>query len=235
MSDLHLEWHKDSGSLFINNLVDTENQVAVIAGDLTACSLLEKALNLLCNKFKEVVYITGNHEYYMHRFSDVEEQLKHASACNNNLHWLNNSSVIIDSKCIHGGTLWFPRTKDENLYAYKFSDFIHIKDSTNIHHAHYAMRRYLEQHVAPGDIVVSHHMPTQRSIHPRYEGDPYNRFFACNLDKMIQKLKPSIWVHGHTHSSNDYMLENTRIICNPYGYANHEENPDFNEYLVINC
>ena len=37
----------------------------------------------------------------------------------------------------------------------------------------------------------------------------------------------NIWIHGHTHMSNDFKLHKTRIICNPRGYVGHELNPDF--------
>ena len=31
-----------------------------------------------------------------------------------------------------------------------------------------------------------------------------------------------LWTHGHTHSSHDYQIGNTRIVCNPRGYAGYE-------------
>ena len=35
-----------------------------------------------------------------------------------------------------------------------------------------------------------------------------------------------LWTHGHTHEPFDYMIGTTRIVCNPRGYAGHDENAD---------
>jgi predicted NBD/HSP70 family sugar kinase len=37
----------------------------------------------------------------------------------------------------------------------------------------------------------------------------------------VEKIKGmdiKCWVHGHTHSTHDYMIGNTRVLCNPRGY-----------------
>jgi hypothetical protein len=65
-----------------------------------------------------------------------------------------------------------------------------------------------------------------------YRGSDLNRFFLSNMEWAIRKYKPKLWVHGHTHSSMDYVLGETRILCNPYGY-HHEKNPEYQKDLVI--
>jgi hypothetical protein len=44
-----------------------------------------------------------------------------------------------------------------------------------------------------------------------------------------------LWVHGHTHSSFDYKLGKTRIICNPRGYPGTfgDMGNDFNPNLIV--
>ncbi len=75
-------------------------------------------------------------------------------------------------------------------------------------------------------------MPTFKSIDPKYiEYGEINKTFASDLECIIQKYKPNIWIHGHTHSSLDYKLYDTRIICNPKGYNN--ENTSFKDDFVI--
>jgi len=35
-----------------------------------------------------------------------------------------------------------------------------------------------------------------------------------------------LWIHGHTHESFDYMVGDTRIVCNPRGYIGYEQCAD---------
>ena len=44
---------------------------------------------------------------------------------------------------------------------------------------------------------------------------------------------PRLWIHGHTHGSKDYMLGDTRVICNPGGYPHRWENPNFIPRLIV--
>jgi hypothetical protein len=46
-----------------------------------------------------------------------------------------------------------------------------------------------------------------------------------------------IWMHGHLHCANDYVVEGTgwrcRVVANPLGYASKGEQAAFREDLVI--
>ena len=41
--------------------------------------------------------------------------------------------------------------------------------------------------------------------------------FASDLDRLMGKA--ALWIHGHTHDSFDYVLNGTRVVCNPRGYC----------------
>ena len=46
----------------------------------------------------------------------------------------------------------------------------------------------------------------------------------------------ALWIHGHTHSSSDYLHHRTRVVANPRGYVNWKgdnENAEFKPDLVI--
>jgi hypothetical protein len=56
--------------------------------------------------------------------------------------------------------------------------------------------------------------------------------YASNLEDIIEKYDNlKLWCHGHMHENCDYMLNGTRIICNPRGY--YTENPYFNPSGII--
>jgi len=67
MSDLHLEMHADRGAEFIRNLDPTGVDVLVLAGDITMARHyedLENVFKLLARKYRHILYVPGNHEYY---------------------------------------------------------------------------------------------------------------------------------------------------------------------------
>jgi Icc-related predicted phosphoesterase len=101
---------------------------------------------------------------------------------------------------------------------------------------HLEQVRWLEEKLAERvkepTVVVTHHLPHRRSVHPKYEGDSLNPAFVSNLDHIV-RTPVSLWIHGHTHESMDYVVNGTRVVCNPRGYLPGEPNPHFDPALVI--
>lgn len=77
-------------------------------------------------------------------------------------------------------------------------------------------------------VVVGHHAPSRLSTHERYKNDTVmNGGYSSNLDEFIlQRPQIKLWTHGHTHHNFDYCIGSTRIVCNPRGYVNYEEQAD---------
>ena len=80
-------------------------------------------------------------------------------------------------------------------------------------------------------MVVTHHAPHPGSLHPRYADDMLSAAFVSDLSSIIEAGQPALWVHGHVHTSFDYRVGATRVLCNPHGYG--AENPDFEPSLVV--
>ena len=81
-------------------------------------------------------------------------------------------------------------------------------------------------------VVITHHAPTPRSIAPRFSGSALNPEFASNLERLIARYKPALWIPGHMHNSVDISVGETRVLTNPAGY-NPEENPDYDPALFV--
>lgn len=82
-------------------------------------------------------------------------------------------------------------------------------------------------------IVVTHHAPSPASISPRFAKGLLNPAFTSNLEEMIWRYQPALWVHGHVHDSFNYSIGQTRVVCNPRGYFPHELNPQFNPNFIV--
>lgn len=77
-------------------------------------------------------------------------------------------------------------------------------------------------------VVCTHHSPSLKSCHPRYAHDTLmNGGYHSDLEYMMED-RPNIklWTHGHTHEDFDYMVYDTRIVCNPRGYIGYEGRAD---------
>lgn len=253
-SDFHLE------SLgFINNISEPDCDFTILAGDISPISTNPKSIKWLKEKYtKPVIYVPGNHEYYTYPFSmdDVEDSIRIFIAETNasNIIFLQNEVTYINGIRIIGCTLW----TDYNLYDTREKSMAYARRCMNDYYFISAQERgkfvtpeiLLDKHNESVEflikelstpyegktIVVTHHCPAPGSIHPMYEGDALNPAFTSDLSNLILSLEPDYWIHGHTHSSFDYYLGKTRIICNPLGYQSRSgkmENVNFKKDLVI--
>ena len=97
---------------------------------------------------------------------------------------------------------------------------------------HVKMKQYI-QNVVEGNhstkyVVVGHHSPIRQSTHEMYAHDTVmNGGYSSDMDEFIED-HPQIrlWTHGHTHHPFDYVIGETRVVCNPRGYAGHEQRAD---------
>ena len=73
-------------------------------------------------------------------------------------------------------------------------------------------------------VVVGHHAPTPLSIHEKYKKEYYmNGGYHSDLSEFIlDRPQIVLWTHGHMHDPCDYMMGETRVVCNPRGYKGHD-------------
>jgi hypothetical protein len=104
---------------------------------------------------------------------------------------------------------------------------------------HKQSRHYIEETVrAHADrpvVVITHMAPTHLSINEKYKHDPIsNGAYVSDLSNLILD-NPNIktWVHGHVHDPVDYMVGDTRVLCNPRGYIGLEDISQFRADLTF--
>jgi Icc-related predicted phosphoesterase len=73
-------------------------------------------------------------------------------------------------------------------------------------------------------VTVTHHAPSALSIDDRYKGDTLmNGAFHSDLSEFILgRPQIKLWTHGHMHNRSDYIIGETRVVCNPRGYIGYE-------------
>lgn len=234
-SDLHFEFgDKEYKSNIIKHLSKSNSDVLVLAGDITCRKDIFETLKEFSNNFNSVVYVTGNHEHYGTHIDKIRDIRNNVLDSFSNVYWLDNSTCEISGQRFIGCTLWFPYDKLNQLYEKNLNDFYSILNFREwVYKENENSVKYLSDHVTETDIVVTHHLPTNCSIHKNYQNDILNRFFVCNMNEMISKNAPKIAIHGHTHHQFDYVFHKTRIIANPLGYPEEHKSGEIFDFAKI--
>jgi len=197
-----------------------------------------------------VVYVLGNHEYYSSRYPRLIQKLKEFTE-GSNIHILENDNIELEGYRFFGATMWsdFELFGDKEAAlkeGYEMNDYQRIRLSKGSYRklrpldtcmAHHESRKQLTEFLENGDpgrsVVITHHAPSPKSLHPGTEDRILSSAYASNLESIILKYQPLLWIHGHIHRSQDYQIGKTRIIANPRGYIDEKENSDFNPMLVL--
>ena len=101
-------------------------------------------------------------------------------------------------------------------------------------HVGWLEARLATAHEGP-TVVITHHAPSPKSIHPRFAGSLLNACFVSDAERLMGADRVPLWIHGHTHDSFDYRVDGTRVVCNPRGYAKSgtNENALFDANLTL--
>ena len=205
-------------------------------------------------QFPDVIYVAGNHEFYNGKFHKGIQYLRETCAEYTNVHFLERDTVKIQDVTFVGGTLWTDMNKGDplTLHAVKdmMNDFRIIRNDekgyTQLKPMDVAIRhretlQYIKHVVEENPdekfVVVGHHSPSLQSIHPRYADDKLmNGAYSSDLSEFIlDHPQIKLWTHGHTHHCFDYVIGETRIVCNPRGYHNdgYSEDTGWNPNIIL--
>ncbi|MCC6610860.1 MAG: metallophosphoesterase family protein [Burkholderiales bacterium] len=253
LSDLHLEVAPYAPARAAADAV-------VVAGDVAAGAA---SLEWLRRAFPHarIVFVPGNHEYYAGEFHACRAAMRHAAA-GLEIDLLDDSALELEGVRFIGATLWTdlllygPAGRDallarglEALFEYRT---IRVGDApfTPAHSVgfHRASRAFLAHALATPyagrTVVVTHHGPHPRSVAERFRDSVVNPSFISDLSDLMGAA--ALWIHGHTHASSDYVVNGTRVVANPRGYAGRHpasgkihgtperpENPAFDPALML--
>jgi predicted phosphodiesterase len=246
VSDLHIEYKNDEIPDPLT-LITPSAEILILAGDIGSLYKYEQLkgfLEKLCIYFKTVLYVPGNHEFYMVPynnlykplpFSDLVDRLFLLEKSIDNLFILNQSSVIINNICITGCTLWSKveiniphfivriNGMTNKLYEQKYSnDLKYIQKMIN-----YCKSNKLQM------LVVTHHCPTYDVLSDKRVNDKYVSLYVSRLDHLLTSSNVHTWVAGHTHRNFDFVTNGgTRLVSNQKGKPR-DNVYDFSKSFVI--
>lgn len=192
-------------------------------------------------QFPHVIYIAGNHEFYHGKFHASLEDLSAECSKFTNVYFLEDQIKVIDDITFIGATLWTDMNKGDPLtlhtVADMMNDFKTIRNDnlgyTKLRPVHVMDRHrksleYIRTVIGEKSdqkfVVVAHHAPSILSIADRYRGDHLlnGAYFSDLSEFILDHPQIKLWTHGHVHTAFDYMIGDTRVVCNPRGYVGHE-------------
>ncbi len=255
------DWHFEVSELRTFPLEMPKFDVAVVAGDVDRgiARSVRRLAEAPVLSGKPVVFVAGNHEFDHAIYQDVLAEGLLVAEAYPNIHVLHRASVIIAGVRFIGATLWtdyalYRTTKPSMVLAGQTMpdhQAIRYREASghisrfmpwHVRAEHLLDRTFLEAALRDSHdgstVVVTHHLPSPRSILGMFQGHPLNPAFASNLEPLIEQHQPALWVHGHAHHSNDYRIGVTRILANPKGYGplprkSRSQNPDFDEQFIV--
>ncbi len=98
-------------------------------------------------------------------------------------------------------------------------------------HSQAWLRAALAQPFDGPTVVVTHFAPSLRSADPRYGLTPGTAGFCNALDDLLPHA--DLWLHGHLHCAHDYRVGRCRVVANPLGYAQKDEQAAFQPGLLL--
>jgi len=243
ISDLHIDlWH--------DNIKDWRgigtSLVCVVAGDLSKDTRLTASLiKHLCDSYKHVMFIEGNHEHKktIQDLSRAQIELERSLRGIDNLTYLADATAVIDGTAFIGANGWwtfdFPELAGAGNRMICMEQFcqkenLTMKEAVNIWTAAQEQAEFLGQAVTllnskddVGEIVlVTHTVPRIDLITPNANDDMVDwakignssmgDVLAADTDGKI-----SSWCFGHYHSQHvDVIKDGVRYISNPRGRPN---------------
>ena len=196
-------------------------------------------------EFPHVIYIAGNHEFYHGKWKASLQHLRDECAKFPNVYFLERDVKVINEVSFIGATLWTDCNNGDPLTLHALADMMndyriirndeHGYSKLRPAHTMYRHQQTLEylKAILPDMkdkrvVFVGHHGPSTMSTHPRYVNEYLmNGGYRSDLSELIlDHPEIVLWTHGHMHDPFDYMIGTTRVVCNPRGYAGHDEQAD---------
>lgn len=200
VSDMHLEFHHQLLPPY-RGLAN----VVVCAGDMHTKGRAPKLLRMIFDH-QEIIYVAGNHEYYGSSIEEQDELLREECK-KEGIHFLQRDKVEIDGVTFAGCTLWSDfqlfgvereaeaiaetRSCLRDYHVIRFDKqktrVIEPADTIAIHHKDIAWLH--EQFVQKPEklVVVTHHGPSVKSLHPAYTEDIVSCGFASAHDNIVDE------------------------------------------------
>jgi len=239
-SDLHLEFEQNSKYLLTNPISDY-GDVLILAGDIVPLHdefLDNPFFSFISEKYSQVFWVPGNHEYYYKNISDYDSSFN--ILVHNNIRIVNNIVLQYEDIRFIFSTLWSRISKaNEKVIEQRVSDFECITSNSKKFRAYDYNRLHDEsisfiKHALDGNtdktVVVTHHLPSALCDSPVHNASPIKEAFCVDLTDFIEVSNANFWIYGHSHyNQKPLIVGKTILVTNQLGYIHLNEHTLFKQ------
>lgn len=223
---------------------DIEVDLVILAGDI---DLLHRGVRWANDAFtSDVIYCSGNHEFYKGHLTRTREKMEAAAA--SHVHVLDNQVWTSDGVRFLVATAWtdFSGTDDvmaaSSACVRELNDFRMIRTGSEYRRIRPAdlieknrttyefLCKQLAIPYVGKTVVITHHCPI-----PEASGSEHSGHLSAGYFNRWHQLvdQADVWIFGHTHHSLDQFFGQCRLISNPRGYPSEETGFDPSKTLEI--
>lgn len=253
ISDLHIDINEDYPITYDDDIF------TIVAGDISGDPII--SVEWIKQNIKNGLIIHGNHDFVYNSlnipFQDQQNIFVNSFPLDSDVSYLNNQYKIINDivfigSCLYTDYKYGGKVKDNlKLASYCLNDFSWGKYKENDKIVQLNPKHYLNMFKESFDfikstlhkfkdkkcVLITHHGISPLQLSPKYVTSNLNASYISNLEDFVMKQDNLVLVvSGHIHNNSDFMLGNTRVVCNPYGYRHYrygETNLNFNKNLII--
>lgn len=200
----------------------------VVAGDLATMDCYREAVADLekrtAGKFKKILAIPGNHDYWL---GDVSGRIEDLHGDWTRCEWVDGDVVFL------GCTLWTPVSRKafsdvkNRMNDYRFIPSCYSPETTSKLYAEQRnwLEKKLEEHAGKKAVVFTHHSPFRElastACHSNWDALLDEAYVVSDgsLDDVGKRGNVALWICGHTHENFDGELHGIHVFRNPIGYG----------------
>lgn len=232
VSDIHIDYEANADWVANLSVADYQDDVLILAGDVTdTLRKLDWCLNTLARRFKQVLFVPGNHDLWVIRDQPQKSSLQKFDEV---AAVVESSGASMRTFRAEGVTIvpllaWydysFGEPSDElravwmDFRACRWPSDYTVKDVT----AHFSS---LNETFAPkgGKVITYSHFLPRLDLMPSYipciSRQLYPVLGSTRLDRELRALRSSIHVYGHSHVNRQVTIDGVTYINNAFGYPN---------------
>ena len=229
ISDMHVD-HPQPKTPY-----DALEQFVVVAGDTANGLLGTKFLKKLKNKGFDLFAVDGNHEHYANLAQGRSQQGTEQQF----LDLIGQRDCVQEIQpglTIVGLNGWYTCSDEAGWRNYMNDSLYSQLNAAQVNELAQLHADAIAGALATRSgkfIVVTHTAPCKDTLDPKYSGHYSNEWYwNPHMLAVLREFSDRIlvWCHGHTHASNDKIVDGVRVVCNPRGYPG--ENPSWKPKTV---